>query len=168
MLTIAAAALAPPGFEDLYRRRANDALRYAAVIAGPAEAEDVCQEAWLRVWQHWDGSEPSRREAWALRIVRNCALQRVRWRRRRPVEPLNELDLQPTAGVEDVVLTRLRADEALGRIARLPSTQRQTFFLREIADLSYGEIAEIQQVPPGTVMSRLHAARRQIARTLPV
>lgn len=168
MLNVAAAAFVPSGFEDLYRRRANDALRYAAVIAGPAEAEDVCQEAWLRVWQHWDDSESSRREAWALRIVRNCALQRVRWRRRRPIEPLDDLDLQPSAGVEDLVLTRLRADEALQRIARLPQGQRQTFFLREVADLSYGEIAEVQQIPPGTVMSRLHAARRQIARSMPV
>lgn len=157
----------PPGFEDLYHRRAADTLRYAAVIVGPAEAEDVCQEAWLRVWQHWDASDSDRREVWALRIVRNCALQRRRWRRRRPCEPLEGLDGQPQpAAVEDLVLTRLRADEALQRISQLPRRQRQTFFLREVADLSYSEIAEIQEIPTGTVMSRLHAARRQMARSL--
>ena len=166
-MVIAAHPLAPPGFEELYRRRAGDALRYAAVIAGPADAEDVCQEAWLRVWSHWDSGDPERRDAWALRIVRNCALQRRRWGRRRQAEPLESVDepAQPH-GVEELVLNRLRADEALQRISELPRRQRQTFFLREVADLSYGEIAQIQGIPPGTVMSRLHAARRQMARAL--
>ncbi len=160
-------ALVPPGFEDLYRRRATDALRYAAVIVGPGEAEDVCQEAWLRVWAHWTDSDPDHREAWALRIVRNCALQRQRWWRRRPVESLEALaDLPQAPAVEDLVLTRLRADEALQRIEKLPRRQQQTFFLREIADLSYSEIAEIQGIPTGTVMSRLHAARKRIAQAI--
>lgn len=160
-------AAAPAGFEDLYRRRATDALRYASVIVGPGEAEEVCQEAWLRVWQFWEGSTADRREAWALRIVRNCALERRRWRKRRPSVPLDEMDPSHPVMLEDLVLTRLEADHALDRLSELPRRQRETLFLREVAELSYGEIATMQGIPAGTVMSRLHAARRQMARHAP-
>lgn len=162
-------ALQPSGFDELYRRRSGDALRYAAVIVGPADAEDVCQEAWLRVWQFWSGSDSGRREAWALRIVRNCALERRRWRQRRPVdaETVDGLDPSHPVVLEDLVVNRLEADDALRRLATLPRRQRETLYLREVADLSYGEIANIQGIPAGTVMSRLHAARRQMARFAP-
>ena len=40
-------------FEDFHARRAGDALRYAAAIVGFREAEDACQEAWLRIWRAW-------------------------------------------------------------------------------------------------------------------
>lgn len=151
------------GFEELYTRMAVPAIRYATAIAG-ADAEDACQEAWLSIWRSWDECDPARREAWAFRVVRNAALDRLR--RRRPAEPLGELSLPAVAGVEEAVLTRLEGDAALGALAHLSLPLREALWLREVGELSYSELAEVQGVPVGTVMSRLHAARRQVARRL--
>ena len=151
------------GFEELYTHMAVPAIRYATAIAG-ADAEDACQEAWLNIWRSWDESDPARREAWAFRVVRNAALDRLR--RRRPVEPLEDLSLPAVAGVEDAVLNRLDGDAALGALAHLSLPLREALWLREVGELSYSEVAEVQGVPVGTVMSRLHAARRQVARRL--
>jgi RNA polymerase sigma-70 factor (ECF subfamily) len=151
------------GFEELYARMALPAIRYATAIAG-AEAEDACQEAWLSIWRSWGESDPARREAWAFRVVRNAALDRLR--RRRPAEPLGDLQLPAIAGVEEAVLTRLEGDAALGALTHLSLPLREALWLREVGELSYSEVAEVQGVPVGTVMSRLHAARRQVARRL--
>ncbi len=151
------------GFEELYARMSLPAIRYATAIAG-GDAEDACQEAWISIWRSWEESDPARREAWAFRVVRNAALDRLR--RRRPVEPLGDVELPTPAGVEDVVLTRLEGDAALGALAHLSLPLREALWLREVGELSYTEVAEVQGVPVGTVMSRLHAARRQVARRL--
>lgn len=150
-------------FEDLYARMAMPALRYATAIAGP-EAEDACQEAWLRIWRSWDDADEGRRQAWAFRVVRNSALDRLR--RRRPVESLGDVELPVPGAVEDTVVTRLEGDAALGALAHLSLPLREALWLREVGELSYAEVAGVQGVPVGTVMSRLHSARRQVARRL--
>ncbi len=152
-------------FESFHSRRAGDALRYAAAIVGPREAEDACQEAWLRIWRAWGQADPERLDAWAFRVVRNCALDRGRLQARTS-EPLGALDLPDRYDVEDVVLPRLEAEGALRMLSVLSRPLRETLWLREIAGLSYAEIAAVQDVNAGTVMSRLHAARKRMARQL--
>lgn len=151
-------------FEDFYRRRAGDVRRYAAAIVGPGDADDACQDAWLRIWQAWDRADPDRRDAWAFRVVRNCCLDRHR--RHRPTDALDDAHLPPLAAIDDAVHVRLEADAALGALARLPLPLREALWLREVGELSYAEIAEVQHVPIGTVMSRLHSARAKVARQL--
>ena len=154
-------------FEEFHARRAGDALRYAAAIVGQREAEDACQEAWLRIWRAWGRSDPERLDAWAFRIVRNCALDRGRSQSRtRTTEPLGEIDPPAAAQVEDVVMPRIEAEGALRLLGQLSVPLRETLWLREIGGLSYAEIADVQSVSIGTVMSRLHAARRRVARYL--
>lgn len=150
-------------FEELYARMALPAFRYATAIAG-AEAEDSCQEARLRIWRSWGEADLARREAWAFRIVRNAALDRLR--RRRRAEPLDDLELPTARGVEEAVVARLEGDAALSALAHLSLPLREALWLREVGELTYAEVAEVQGVPVGTVMSRLHAARRQVARRL--
>lgn len=152
-----------PAFEELYTRMAMPALRYANAIAG-RDGEDACQEAWLRIWRSWDEADEERREAWAFRVVRNAALDRLR--RRRPVEPLEDLELPSAGAVEDTVVNRLEGDAALGALTHLSLPLREALWLREVGELTYAEVAGVQGVPVGTVMSRLHAARRQVARRL--
>lgn len=154
-------------FEDFHARRAGDALRYAAAIVGQREAEDACQEAWLRIWRAWGRSDPDRLDAWAFRIVRNCALDRGRSQSRtRSTEPLGEIDPPAAVEVEDVVMPRIEAEGALRLLSQLSVPLRETLWLREVGGLSYAEIAEVQAVSMGTVMSRLHAARKRVARHL--
>ena len=154
-------------FEDFHAHRAGDALRYATAIVGQREAEDACQEAWLRIWRSWGRSDPDRLDAWAFRIVRNCALDRGRSQSRiRSTEPLGEIDPPAPSGVEDVVMPRIEAEGALRLLGQLSVPLRETLWLREVKELTYAEIAELQGVPIGTVMSRLHSARKKAGRIL--
>lgn len=151
-------------FEDFYRQRAADVRRYATAIVGAAEADDACQDAWLAIWRAWDTADPERRDAWAFRVVRNRCLDRLR--RTRPIDALDEAHLPPLPPVDDAVHARLDAGAALDLLAGLPLPLREALWLREVAELTYAEIAEVQQVPIGTVMSRLHSARKKVARRL--
>lgn len=151
-------------FEDFYRRRAGDVRRYAAAIVGAEDADDACQDAWLRIWRAWDSADPDHRDAWGFRVVRNACLDRRR--RVRPTEPLDDSRVTPLPDIGDTIQLKLDAGDALDMLARLTLPLRETLWLREVAEMSYAEIAEIQQVPIGTVMSRLHSARKRVTRQL--
>jgi RNA polymerase sigma factor (sigma-70 family) len=152
----------PGAFSEFYARWSGDAQRYAWAIAGPDCAEDACQDAWERIWRHWDRPEPDRREAWALRIVRNCCLDRLRAGRR--TTPVADPDPGVEGDAEDEAIRRLEVDASLRLLAKLPVALRETLWLREVAGLSYAEIAEMQAIPVGTVMSRLHSARKRLGK----
>lgn len=153
-------------FEAFYRDRVTEARRYAATILAqraPADLDDTLQDAWTRAWRAWHQADPDRRDAWFFRIVRNCCLDVHR--RHRPTEPLDELHLPAVDNVEPVV-SRIDARRTAALLERLKAPLREALWLREAVGLSYAEIAEVQGVPEGTVMSRLHTARKRMARLL--
>ena len=130
------------------------------------DAEDVVQEACLRAFRFYEGFRGENSRAWFLKIVRNTsftALQRTR---------TNETDVafdeelhSPEAAQPDVggQLDRdLDRQIVRAAIEELPAEFREVITLRELEDCSYKEIAEIANVPVGTVMSRLARARRQL------
>jgi len=151
-------------FEDFHRRRERHALHYARAILGSDSAEDVCQEAWLRAWRSWGSAEPDSLDGWLLTIVRNCCIDRLR--SSRPAGVVQESDLAPVPPPDDAVVTALELASAWVLLQGLSAPLREVLWLREVMDLSYAEIAEVQDVPVGTVMSRLHAARKKAARLL--
>lgn len=157
-------AAAQAAFEDLYRRRAEDSLRYAAAILGVDDARDATQDAWLRVWRAWGKADPEHLDAWAFRIVRNACIDRRRSRRQTDV--LDDTKLPPVLSADDIVPGQVDAANAIPLLAKLPKDLREILWLREVMDMSYAEIAEVQEVPMGTVMSRLHSARRKAAAVL--
>lgn len=151
-------------FEDFHHRRSRHALHYARAVLGTDAAEDVCQEAWIRVWRHWGDAAPEKLDPWLLTIVRNCCTDRVR--AERSVAVLDEATLDPTPPPDDRVVEALELAAAWLLLQRLAPPLREALWLREVMDLTYAEIADVQGVPIGTVMSRLHSARKKANKLL--
>jgi RNA polymerase sigma-70 factor (ECF subfamily) len=154
-------------FRALLSRYRGRALYLAARMLGDgADAEDVVQEAFLRVFRSIRAFRGDARfHSWLYRIVVNLCLDRLR---SRPPCPTLSLDddqhvLSPpgTGSPDSAWETRLRVEALL---ARLSPELRATLLLREMGGLSYEEIARELRIPVGTVRSRLSAAREQFRR----
>ena len=128
------------------------------------DARDLAQDAMVRFL----GSRATLNEGedarpWVLTIVRN--LVRDRWRRQR-VRPTDSLDadlsielVAPGPNPEETAERRQLQRRLWQAISTLPTEKREILVLRDFHDLSYAEIARVIEIPIGTVMSRLHAAR---------
>ena len=129
------------------------------------DAEDVVQEACLRAFRFYESFRGENSRAWFLKIVRNTsftALQRTRTNETDVVfdEELHSPETQTDVGLQlDRDLDRQTVRAA---IEELPPEFREVITLRELEGCSYKEIAEIANVPVGTVMSRLARGRRQL------
>jgi RNA polymerase sigma factor (sigma-70 family) len=135
-----------------------------------ADAEDVVQEAYLRAFRFFSGFRGEDGRAWLLGIVRNTSYT---WMQRNRSPELNmplddELykvesnDLNPEAVLlQDASVQMLRQ-----AVEELPVEFREVLVLRELDELSYKEIAEVADLPLGTVMSRLARARKRLQQIL--
>jgi RNA polymerase sigma-70 factor (ECF subfamily) len=165
---------------ERYQERAYGlALR---VLRDEEWARDVVQEGFLKVYRSLDRFEGrSSFYTWLYRIVLNLCLDAKRSdRSNRQVEWDETAPLEADPGSADAVsaahqefegpagsLERAELREFMARaIEQLPDDARQTLLLREVEGLSYAEIAECLGVPKGTVMSRLHHARRRVREVL--
>jgi RNA polymerase sigma-70 factor (ECF subfamily) len=144
------------------------AYRFARWLThAPGDADDVVQEAILRAFRSFDTLRGSDVKAWLLTIVRNCHSTALKQRQRRGFVPLPEENdahdgYAMTAATPDPEDDSIRRDEqrTLDRlIAALPEEHRTVLMLREIEEMDYREIAQITNVPIGTVMSRLARSR---------
>jgi RNA polymerase sigma-70 factor (ECF subfamily) len=139
-------------FEEAVASAIVGLRRYARTIVG-RDAEDVVQDALLRAWRHypsWRGDGPI--EAWLLAICRNVALDELRRRSRRPVEA--PMDVEPLR--TDPTFMRVELADLVGR---LHVAHREVVVLVDVLGHDYGTVAEILDVPVGTVRSRLFRAR---------
>ena len=147
-------------------------LALALRVLGDAdEAEDAVQDALVKVWQklyRFEGR--SAFSTWLHRIAVNAALDR---RRRRPAVAAAELDerrafdQRPSSETPERLYARAEAGVVVERaLGRLSPAHGETLRLRELEGESYSAIADVTRCPVGTVMSRLHHARRNLAREL--
>jgi RNA polymerase sigma-70 factor (ECF subfamily) len=143
-------------------------LRVAMTLtAQPADAEDLVQDTLLRAYKAIDRFDGKHPRAWLLTIMRRAEINRHR--RRRPHlldDPDTDLDRLTSAGAvespEELVIGE-SFDEVVGAaLAALPDKHQQVVHLVDLGGLSYAEAAEVLDVPEGTVMSRLHRARKRI------
>lgn len=137
----------------------------------PDLAQDIVQEATLRALRFFAGYRGEDARPWYLKIVRNTFNSGHARAGRGQVIPFSALEsedggplLERTAAPDDdpeTALARLQEQGLMDElIARLPVEFREVIVLRELEELSYKEIAEIAQIPIGTVMSRLARARK--------
>lgn len=156
--------------DELARSCRQQAYVFALQLIGnPDDALDVAQDAMVRFFRslgRFDSTRPVR--PWLLRIVRNLVRDRARRNRIRRTESLEPADddalrFEPTDENPDPEALAERGQ--LQRLVweclqELPSGYREVLVLRDYQDLAYAEIASTLNIPRGTVMSRLHRARR--------
>ena len=162
---------------DVARARAGDTAAFAALVRrhqdrvfgfilrmldARDEAMELTQDVFVKAWQALPGWRPEARfSTWLLQIARNAALDQLRRRRVVQFARLDDgMDVADTApGPEARYASRQRQallDHALQQIA---AEHREILLLREIEDLSYGELAAVLGIAEGTVTSRLARAR---------
>ena len=159
--------------EELFRRHSGVAYRVAYRLLGNEhDARDAVQDGLIKAMLHLDAFDGrSGFRTWLLRIVTNAALDSGRRRKRRPTIGLGDGE---TGGVEPAVesdptvgLRRKDLDIALRHaLDRLSPKLRATFVLFAEAGLSYKEIAAVQDIAMGTVMSRISNAREKLQAAL--
>ena len=157
---------------------------YAAAMRmtrNPADAEDLVQETMLKAYRAYDTfQEGTNLKAWLYRILTNTYINRYRKAQRRPTETdlgeVEDLYLYRRLGSEDTAdMARSAEDQLLEGLVEsdikeavesLPEHFRLPVLLADLEGFSYKEIAEILEIPIGTVMSRLHRGRKQLQRAL--
>jgi RNA polymerase sigma-70 factor (ECF subfamily) len=166
--------LTMPHMQALY----TAALR---MTRNPADAEDLVQETFLKAYRAFDRYEDGTNlRAWLYKILTNTFINSYRAAKRRPekadVEDVEDLylyhrigDLQASGvgrSAEDEVFDHFTDDEVKNAIESLPEAFRIAVLLADVEGFSYKEIAEITEVPIGTVMSRIHRGRKALQKAL--
>jgi RNA polymerase sigma-70 factor (ECF subfamily) len=147
----------------------------------PADAEDLVQETYLKAFRGFGGfQEGTNLKAWLYRILTNTYINRYRSQQRRPDETnLDDIEdfylYRRLGGLESARATRSAEDELLDlftetevkdAVEDLPEQFRIAVLLADVEGFSYKEIAEILDIPIGTVMSRLHRGRKGLQKRL--
>ena len=160
-----------PHTDALYRT----ALRFAP---SPADAEDLVQETLLKAYRAFDRFEPGTNcRAWLFRILTNTGINEHHRRGRRPVPVESEVIEAIAAAPSDeavpvpsrgdwTVYASAFDDELTSALEALPEPFRVVLVLAALEGFAYKEIAEVLDIPIGTVMSRLYRARRMLQATL--
>jgi len=136
------------------------------LLRNEQDAQDVVQEAFLRAFKSFAGFRGSNGRAWLLTIVRNTSYTLMK--KNRAVDLTTTFDEEKHAtdheSVNPAALLERTEDAELVREAmdNLAAEFREILTLRHQEGLSYKEIADIAQIPPGTVMSRLARARAKL------
>ena len=146
-----------------------------------ADAEDLVQETYLRAYRGFGGfQEGTNLKAWLYRILTNTFINSYRSKKRRPdeteLDEVEDLYLYRRIGaVEEALAARSAEDELMdlftdeevkAALDSLPEAFRLAVLLADVEGFSYKEIAEILDIPIGTVMSRLHRGRKALQKRL--
>lgn len=148
-------------FDAAVVRHRSELVGVATRLAGSrAEADDLVQEAMLRAWSFWDRfEEGTNGRAWMHRILFNTFVNGYR-RRRREREILAQVAIETALDTPRAATHDSLSDEVEAALASLPADFKNVLVLVDIEELSYRDAADALRCPIGTVMSRLHRARR--------
>ena len=147
----------------------------------PADAEDLVQETYLKAYRAFGTFQAGTNlKAWLYKILTNTFINSYRSRKRRPeqteLDDVEDLYLYRRLGgleaaaagrsAEEEVLEHFTESDVKRAIEALPEQFRMAVLLADVEGFSYKEIAEITEVPIGTVMSRIHRGRRALQKAL--
>jgi RNA polymerase sigma-70 factor (ECF subfamily) len=167
----------------------SDAMQYAPQLFSTAlrmtrnrsDAEDLVQETYVKGWRSFHTfEEDTNLRAWLFRIMTNTYINKYNAKKRKGTEveldDVEELFLykrlgsidqsQLSSSAEDQMLELFTDDEVKGALESLPEDFRIPVLLSDVDGFSYKEIAEMLEIPMGTVMSRLHRGRKAMQKML--
>lgn len=167
----------------------HDAMQYAPQLFSTAmrmtrnrsDAEDLVQETFIKAWRSFATyQQGTNLRAWLFRIMTNTYINKYNAQQRKPTETelddVEELFLYKRLGAvdqsqlsqsaEDQMLALFTDDEVKNALEELPDQFRIPVLMSDVEGFSYKEIAEILEIPLGTVMSRLHRGRKSMQKML--
>jgi len=161
-------------FDELMRRYKRPVLNFVYRMLGDAvEADDIAQDVFVRAYQHIGIFQARKAEAkfstWLFTLARNTVIDRIRWRKRHPTEPLELIEQSAAsteAGVAEQVSTREIGEHIAAAVATLPEDQKTALILAEYNGLSYTEIAQIMRCSQKSVEARLYRAKQTLRKRL--
>jgi RNA polymerase sigma-70 factor (ECF subfamily) len=130
-------------------------------------AEDVVQEVYLQAWKSFHRFTPGTNcRAWLFKILMNILHHdRRKWFSLRSMQPAGK-DVEDTLMYAPPVPEKLTDQEVLTALDRVPTEFRAVILLADVEEFSYKEIAQVLQIPVGTVMSRLSRGRKLLREML--
>jgi len=148
-------------FSDIYEKYATDVLRVCHFYLGDRQkAEDVCQDVFVRLLTHNPELQPGREKAWLLKVALNrCRdLWRGAWVKRVVLgSPMFELVAAP-----DEFSQMADQQEMMNAINQLPANFKEVILLHYYQGYGINEIAEMMDLPEGTISSRLSRGRKKL------
>ena len=147
-------------FAELMRQYRHPVVNFCYRLLGHAgDADDVAQETFVRCYQNRQKLRADAKlSTWLFAVARNLCLDRLRYRRRHPVEPLENAPEPIT--ISNEVGNRELSSAIATAIAELPEEQRTAILLAEYHDMSYAEIAGVMRCSEKSVESRLYRAKQ--------
>lgn len=157
--------------DELIRRHQNFALRVAfRYLKDEEDAIDAAQDAFIKVFKSIDKfSSNSRFTTWLYSIIQNICIDRIRQKKRRDSKQEEIFESEITEATECLELSMEKRDtreRILNAAEGLHPKQKETFFLRDIDNLSVEETAEIMNISTGAVKSNLYHARKFLREAL--
>lgn len=159
-----------PTWEDVAHGHGRFLYSLAYRLCGNhQDSQDLVQEVLLRVRRGLASYRPGNLEGWLSRITTNTFLDRVRKQRRRPTVPLPDEPDRVVAGSADIeteIAARALPEHLQDLLSDLPPDYRAVVVLKDVIGFSYEEIAELLEIPVGTVRSRIHRGRGRLREAL--
>lgn len=164
-----AAAVAPrERFDAEAMPHMNDLFRTACRLTGErGHAEDAVQEAFLQAWKSFDRFEPGTNcRAWLFKILFHCVNHQRRRIFRFPLLKQTEDFIEANLTAKTPLPDKLTDGEILAALDRIAEDFRAVILLVDVEEFAYKEVAEILNIPIGTVMSRLSRGRKALREQL--
>ena len=167
-------------FEELTLKRLKALYNFAyRLVRNTRDAEDLVQETYLKAFRSFDKFEEGTNiKAWLLRILKNTFINRYRQNQREKEKVdftkieesyetlIDESGILYSENPEALLMKNVYTEEVDRALQELPDEYRIVIHLAIVEDFSYKEIAELLQIPIGTVMSRLHRGRKILQSSL--